>query len=147
MDAFDADVLIYAAVPDHPLGRRVLALFTDVPDDNDAGATAGIGSVLLLPELLSKPMREGAAGDIAALGALLGRLDLLPVDAAAAGLAVALGASYRLKAGDAVHLAAAVGAGADRFITNNRRHFPRSIIEVDVTYPTDLPDPGDPSES
>lgn len=27
MDAFDADVLIYAAAPDHPLGRRVHALF------------------------------------------------------------------------------------------------------------------------
>ena len=27
MDAFDADVLIYAAVPGHPLGRRVAALF------------------------------------------------------------------------------------------------------------------------
>lgn len=145
MDAFDADVLIYAAVPDHPLGRRVLPLFTDVPGDDDAAGTAGIGSVLLLPELLSKPMRDGAAGEVAALGALLGRLDLQPVDAAAAGLAVALGAAYRLKAGDAIHLAAAVGPGAERFITNNRRHFPRSITEIDVTYPTDLPDPGDPS--
>jgi hypothetical protein len=28
MDAFDADVLIYAAVPGHPLGRRVAALVT-----------------------------------------------------------------------------------------------------------------------
>jgi hypothetical protein len=27
MDAFDADVLIYAAVPGHPVGRRVAALF------------------------------------------------------------------------------------------------------------------------
>ena len=45
MDAFDADVLIYAVVPDHPLGRRVRALFPV-----DPGEVAGVGSVLLLPE-------------------------------------------------------------------------------------------------
>jgi hypothetical protein len=33
---------------------------------------AGIGSVLLLPELLSKPRRDGATGELAELGALLG---------------------------------------------------------------------------
>jgi hypothetical protein len=31
-----------------------------------------------------------------------------------------------------------VVAGADRFITNNRRDFPTSISEIDVTYPADL---------
>jgi len=46
MDAFDADVLIYAAVPGHPLGEQVVTLFPSA-----APATvAGIGSVLLLPE-------------------------------------------------------------------------------------------------
>ena len=59
MDAFDADVLIYAAVPDHPLGRRVRALFPVQPTTT-SGAVAGVGSVLLLPELLTKPMRDGA---------------------------------------------------------------------------------------
>ena len=54
MDAFDADVLIYAAVPLHPLGRRVLALLR--PDDGGADY-AGAGSVLLLPEVLGKPIR------------------------------------------------------------------------------------------
>jgi hypothetical protein len=40
-----------------------------------------------------------------------------------------------------VHLATAVVAGADRFITNNRRDFAVSISEVDVTYPEDLDEP------
>jgi len=40
-----------------------------------------------------------------------------------------------------VHLAAAVNAGADRFITNNTRDFERDIDEIDVTYPDDLPAP------
>jgi predicted nucleic acid-binding protein len=138
MDAFDADVLIYAAVADHPLGTRVRALFRAEPAEG-MGIVAGIGSVLLLPELLTKPLREEATDELAELVALLGRLDLRPVDEATAGLATALGAAYRLRAADAVHLATAVNAGADRFITNNTADFPKTITEVDITYPDDLP--------
>lgn len=140
MDAFDADVLIYAAVPDHPLGRRVRALFPTGPTAT-TGAVAGIGSVLLVPELLSKPMRDGADDEVAALAALLGRLDLRPVDAATAALAATLGAIHGLRAADAVHLATAVAAGADRFITNNASDFSTDIDEIDVIYPDRLPDP------
>lgn len=99
----------------------------------------GIGSVLLVPEVLTKPYRERAQQETAALAALLGRLELVPVDAAVTNLATALGARYGLRTADAVHLATAVSVGADRFLTNNRRDFPRSITEVDVTYPGDLP--------
>ena len=52
---------------------------------------------------------------------------------------------YQLKAADATHLATAVGMGADRFITNNKRDFGRDIKEIDVTYPDTLPDPADPA--
>ena len=140
MDAFDADVLIYAAVPDHPLGRRVRALFP-VEATTTSGAVAGIGSVLLIPELLTKPLREGSETELWALAALLGRIDLRPVDEATAELAVALGAAHRLRAADAVHLATAVSAGADRFITNNASDFPKTITEVAVTYPNELREP------
>jgi predicted nucleic acid-binding protein len=137
MDAFDADVLIYAAAPDHELGAPVRALFpTGAP--RGAGDLAGIGSVLLLPELLTKPLREDAQEELLALGLLLSRIALIPTDQATAELATALGASYALRAADAVHLATAVGAGADRFITNNRADFSRSISEIAVTYPEDL---------
>jgi predicted nucleic acid-binding protein len=139
VDAFDADVLIYAAAPEHPLGRRVRALFPTEPT-SASGAVAGTGSVLLVPELLAKPMRDGAHDELDALTALLARLDLRPVDEATAALAAALGATYRLRALDAVHLASAVAAGAERFITNNADDFPRSIEEVSITYPGDLPD-------
>ena len=137
MDAFDADVLIYAAAPDHELGAPVRALF---PTDarRGAGVLAGIGSVLLLPELLTKPLRDGAQAELLALGLLLSRIALIPTDQATAELATALGASYRLRAADAVHLATAVSAGADRFITNNRADFSGSISEIAITYPEDL---------
>lgn len=139
MDAFDADVLIYAATQDHPLGTRVRALFPSDPAGL-SGAVAGIGSVLLMPELLTKPLREEATEELEGLGALLGRLDLLPVDEATAELATALGASYGLRAADAVHLATAVAAGADRFLTNNQDDFPQAITEIEVVYPKDLPE-------
>jgi hypothetical protein len=60
VDAFDADVLIYAAIPDHPLGRRVAALFSAEPAAK-SGMRDGVGSVLLLPELLAKPLKDGEA--------------------------------------------------------------------------------------
>ncbi|OWY59781.1 hypothetical protein B7486_72725, partial [cyanobacterium TDX16] len=79
MDAFDADVLIYAAQPGHALGRRVRSLFTAEAVESGDGP-AGVGSVLLLPELLSKPLRDEADDEVRALAGLLSRLELLPVD-------------------------------------------------------------------
>jgi len=138
VDAFDADVLLYAVIDGHPLGRRVRALFPVEPTTATA-AIAGIGSVLLLPELLSKPLRDSASDEVRELIALLSRLDLRPVDLATAELATTFGAAHHLRAADAVHLATAVAAGADRFITNNRSDFSKEIREVDVVYPDDLP--------
>lgn len=143
MDAFDADVLIYAAVANHPLGRRIRALFPVDPVAT-SGAIAGLGSVLLIPELLTKPLRENKTEELDELAALLSRLDLRPTDEATASLAAALGASYKLRAIDAVHLATAVAAGADRYLTNNQSDFPKTIPEIDITYPRDLPDQAAP---
>jgi predicted nucleic acid-binding protein len=142
MDAFDADALIYAAQPGHPLGCRVLALFRASSE-----RLAGSGSLLLLPELLAKPIRDGDTDGVRMLAGLLARLDLRPVDRATAELATALGSSYRLRAADATHLATAVVIGASRFITNNQRDFPRTITEVQITYPADLPQPSEQGTS
>ena len=136
MDAFDADVLIYAVDPDHPLGRRVRRVFSDAVDRK-----VGIGSVVLLPEVFSKPIREGATKQVAELARLLSRLDLLPADGPTAELAASLAAVHRLRAADALHLATAVIAGADRFVTNNRKDFGPSITEIEVAYPDALPEP------
>lgn len=133
MDAFDSDVLIYAADLANDLGRRVLQLFG--PDDD----WCGVGSMLLVTEILvQRP--GGRADELDELGSLLGKLDLRTVDRQIAELATLLRAKYRLKTVDAVHLATGIDAGADRFITNNSRDFPKSITEIDITYPTDLPE-------
>jgi predicted nucleic acid-binding protein len=137
--AFDADVLIYAANHTHPLGARVRRLFAAAAEGAPAGESVGIGSVLLLPELYSKPMRTGNERELAALHDLVTRLDLQPLDSGTALLAAALGATHGLRSADAVHLATAVRSGAEYFLTNNQRDFPRTISEIDVLYPDDLP--------
>jgi predicted nucleic acid-binding protein len=134
VDAFDADVLIYAAVPGHPLGRKVAGLLAQEP------GRPGIGSCLLLTEVLSKPLRDGRADEVRVLAGLLARLDLRPLDRATAELATVVAAKYGLRAADAVHLATAIGMGADRFVTNNKRDFGDGIKEIDIAYPDCLPD-------
>lgn len=137
--AFDADVLIYAAVHEHPLGTRIAALFRSYPDTAET-PVVGVGSVLLLTEVLTKPFRDDPDSDEAAtFVSLLSRLDLRPLDYATARLSLALAVAYGLRAVDACHLATAVGSGADRFITNNRRDFPKTITEIDIVYPDQLP--------
>lgn len=129
--AFDADVLIHAAIAGHPLGTKVAELF-----DVAAEESAGVGSVLLLTEVLAKPMRDDPSSDeVASLLSLLSRLELLPLDEPTSRLALALAVEYGLRAADATHLATAVAAGADRFLTNNRKDFPTTITEIDIVYP------------
>ena len=133
MTAFDADVLIYAAVRDHPLGTEVRKLVA-----NPSLQGQRVGSVLLLPELLSKPLRQGDDAQVTLLRAYLQRLTLLPADRAVGVLAAQLGAAYGLRAADAVHLATAVHAGAEHFVTNNRKDFSK-VLELRVVYPEELP--------
>jgi predicted nucleic acid-binding protein len=140
VDAFDSDVLIYAAARGHPLGERVAALFP-AHSPGSGGPKAGVGSVLLLPEVLSKPLRDGDAEAVRSLSELLAMLDLRPVDQLTAVQAAVLGARYKLRLADAMHLATAISVGAQRFITNNSKDFGPFIKEIDVTFPADLPGP------
>jgi predicted nucleic acid-binding protein len=142
VDAFDADVLICAAQPDHAFGARVLQLFADAPSD----ALVGVGSVVLLPEVLSKSIRDANDAERLLLEDLLSRLGLQDLDREVAQVATDLAAKHRLQAADAAHLATAVVVGADRFITNNQRDFPQTIEEIDVVYPADLPDPDEETD-
>lgn len=137
MDAFDAGVIIYAASPAHQ-HREALRTSILATTASDPGSLAGVGSLLLLTEVLPKPARAHDQHAIEELTRLLGALTLLPCDRSTIELALDLGTRYGLKTVDAVHLATAVAAGAERFITNNRRHFTKDIAEIDITYPEDL---------
>lgn len=139
MDAFDADVLIYAAGAGNPRGEPVRALMARTRERGSP--VAGIGSALLVPEMLSKPHRLALDRERDALQRLLAEIDLVPCDEAIADLSVLLSARHALATVDAVHLATALRAGADRFITNNRRDFTPAIAaleDIDIAYPEDL---------
>lgn len=132
--AFDADVLIYAAAQGHPVGDRVAPLFADAETD-----VVGVGSVLLLTEVLAKPMRENPdSEEVLTLVGLLSRLDLHPLGEATARLGLVLAIEHGLRAADAAHLATAIAAGADKFLTNNHKDFPRDISEIEIVYPEQL---------
>lgn len=126
-EAFDANALIYVANGD----PRALAIRSALEE-----ADSLIGSVVLLPEVLSKPMARGDEREYEQLLAILSRFDLKPVDDEIADAAVALGAKYRLRAADAIHLATAVVWGAERFHTNNRKDFGPYIEEIEVVWPS-----------
>jgi predicted nucleic acid-binding protein len=125
-DAFDADVLIYLARGD--------ARAVSVRAAMERSANA-LGSVLLLPEVLSKPIAAGDDAQYRELVRILARLDLKVTDAEIADASALLGAKYRLRAADAIHLATAVVWGAERFHTNNRKDFGPQIEEVEVVWP------------
>lgn len=132
--AFDADVLIYSVFDGHPLGEPVIRLL-ELTD----GRKRFLGSTLLVPELLIKPMRQDLPTEQQSVLNRLAHLELLPFDGKTAELSASLGAVYGLSAMDAAHLATAVNAGADSFITNNRKHFDRDrITELEIVYPDQL---------
>ena len=141
MDAFDADVLIYAVAPGHPLGRAA-------PVRRGPAGMSASAPWCCCPrcwriqwccgQVLARPLRNGSTREVTELTELLSRLDLRPADPFIAEAATSLAAAHRLRAADAFHLATAVVAGADRFITNNRRDFGPSITEIEIVYPDAL---------
>ncbi len=140
-DAFDADVLIYAAQAGHPLGRRVRSLLINADQPTiQSNADSPVGSVLLLPELLTKTLRDGMHAELDELASLVARLQLHEVSRTVALMATTLGAKYGLLPVDAVHLATAA-TFADRFVTNNSKDFSRAISEVEIVHPSDLAEP------
>lgn len=126
-DAFDSDVLIYLVEENAfaPFIRRAVEASDRL-----------LGSVFLLPEVLSKPLRLGDSAEYLKLTDVLSRFDLKEADVEIAMASTALAAKYALKAADAIHLATAVVWGAERFHTNNRKDFGPHIAEVEVVWPS-----------
>lgn len=126
--AFDAGVVICAAVAD-----RRGAILLDAIDAAPPDAPVGIGSTLLFTEALT--VADDRRDERLRMIAILGRLALLPVTQDVAVVAAALKLRHRLKTPDALHLATAITAGADQFVTINRRDFGSRITEIDIVHP------------
>ena len=76
--------------------------------------------------------------EVLTLAGLLSRLDLHPLGEATARHALVLAIQSGLCAAVTAHLATAVAAGADQFLTNNRKDFPQAISEIQIVYPEQL---------
>ncbi|GAA1738468.1 type II toxin-antitoxin system VapC family toxin [Aeromicrobium alkaliterrae] len=124
MRAFDADVLIHASTGD-PRGD----LLANAVAEAAPGGVAGLGSVLLLTETLVPGVAEPHHPR---LRGLLARLRLVPVTREVAAVAATLRGVHGLKTPDALHLATAIVAGADQFVTGNRRDFDPRMPEIEI---------------
>jgi len=124
MDAYDADIVIYASKGDARGARLVSALSTS------SDAPIGIGSTLLAAETLVPGVDDS---NRARVESILDRLALVPLDLHIARTAGVLRGIYRLKTPDATHLATAIMAGAERFVTGNRRDF-RHVREIEMVF-------------
>ena len=88
----------------------------------DAGSIAAVSSVITLPEVLPQPIRAGNVRLEQEYRDILlhsGNFFLLPVTVQIANIAADLRARYNLRTPDALHVATAIEAGCDGFLTND----------------------------
>lgn len=82
-----------------------------------------VSSVITLTEVLAQPMKLGNASLEQEYRDILlnsGGFRLLPISAQIAEAAADLRARYNLRTPDALHIAAAINAGCDAFLTNDK---------------------------
>jgi predicted nucleic acid-binding protein len=98
-----------------------------------AGDTVAFSDLTRL-ECWVKPLKLGAATTLADLDAFFIRPDvrLVPITTAVFDRATVIRATHNFKLGDSLHLAAAVEAGCDRFLTNDTRLSAFADIPVEV---------------
>lgn len=116
------------------------ALVTEIFQRIALGHTlSGVTSVITLCEVLVHPLRRGNAYLQREYTDLLlnsANLQTLPVDADVAAQAAVLRAAYNLRTPDALHLATALNAGCEAFLTNDSTL--RRITEISVLTLDDL---------
>ena len=85
-------------------------------------------------ECLVKPLASGNATDVATYQSFFSspQVKMLPVTGATWERAAQIGATFRLKPLDSVHLAAAIAHGCGRFLTNDAQLARCSAISVEV---------------
>ncbi|GBC86430.1 hypothetical protein HRbin12_00419 [bacterium HR12] len=131
----DTAPLIYA-IEDHPTFGPVVG---QVLEAVDVGRVRAVSSTLALAEILVQPYRRGRADLVARYREILAgspNLQLLALDDRIAAEAARIRASLDIRLPDAAHLATAVVAGADTFVTNDVRL--RPFREVRVVLLRDL---------
>jgi predicted nucleic acid-binding protein len=98
-----------------------------------AGDRIAVSDLVRL-ECRVKPVKDGNAAKLAVYDAFFARPDiqLVPINSATFDRATLLRAAHNFKLGDSLHLAAAILAGCDRFLTNDARLSRCTDITVEV---------------
>ncbi len=114
---------------------KMRAIFQHAIDEQITVVT----STITLTECLTKPLRDNDTGLITAYNSMLRstrRVRLVSVDETVAGRAADLRARYNLRTPDALHIATALVARCDAFLTNDLRL--KRVVEVRVLALDDL---------
>jgi predicted nucleic acid-binding protein len=126
----DSVTLIYFLDTVGPFNARVV---TRMAAMQAAGDTAAFSDLTRL-ECRVKPLKLGATTTLADFDNFFARPDvfLVPITSAVFDRATVIRATYNFKLADSLHLAAAVEAGCDRFLTNDIRlsAFTDMLVEV-----------------
>jgi len=126
----DSVILIYFLDSIGPFHVRAVARMAAMPAAGDTTAFSDLSRL----QCRVKPLRLGATTTLADFDAFFARPDvrLVPITTAVFDRATAIRATHNFKLGDSLHLAAAVEARCDRFLTNDHRlhGFPDITVEV-----------------
>lgn len=116
--AFDTAPLIYFVERNPSYFERMLFIMGYV----DRGLIAGVASTMALTEVLVQPLRAGDSALTERYETILSHsrgFRLEPVTTPVARHAADLRARYNLRTPDALHIATAISAGCDAFLTND----------------------------
>jgi len=131
----DASPLIYFVERNPAYVDRVRAIIEQV----DAGSLEGVSSVMVLTEVLAHPIRLKESGIQRAYHRILRNstnFRLIPLQESTAVEAANFRAHYNLRTPDALHIATALEAGCEAFLTND--HALRRVSEIRALVLDDL---------
>ena len=132
---FDTAPLIYL-VEKHPANFDRMFLIMQSVDSN---LISGVASTIALTEVLVQPLRVGDRDLVNRYVAVMSRsrnFSLIPISTAIARRAADIRAHHHLQTPDALHVATAIEAGCDAFLTNDRGI--QRVTEIRVLVLDDL---------
>jgi len=126
----DSVILIYFFDHTGPLHGRAVGRMSAL---RTAGELVAVSDLTRL-ECRMKPIRLGNAAALALFDGFFAQPDvrLVPITTAVFERATVIGATHKFTLADSLHLAAAVEAGCDRFLTNDHRLSAFTDIAVEV---------------
>jgi uncharacterized protein len=126
----DSVILIYYYEGDPALKARAVRRITDLLTVGDRIAVSQLSRL----ECRLKPLRTGNATSLALYDDFFAdpSVQIVPIDQAVFDRATLIRASLNFKLADSLHLAAAVEAGCDLFLTNDTRLGRFSDIPVEI---------------